>query len=451
VKVKKTNVLKCSIAVALVAVFMVSGCAPITVSSTPSNAKVYMKDSDRLIGTTPVTVNLFANSKELVVRKSGFLSKSLVLSPIDPEMVNVELQRRGKVFLLSQPSGAKLFVAGKREPVGKTPYLIDYGKPYRTFEVRAPGYIVTQYTIADDPEGNMLVELERESSVIVMSNPKNVEVYNHNGTRIGVTPCTVPAGEGATFKLRKEGYYSQEVVIDSETESPLTVKLEREPIIIVYSDPEDAVVTYRGVMVGKTPFRRLVEEDMELEISAERHYTKQVTIAPDSPRRVEVKLDPKPYITVNSSPSRARLYRSGGVELIGSTPIEVLVEKDTAYEMHLPGHAIRPFVLSPESSRTVTVPLMPATAGVAKTVLIDSRPSGALVYRPGGAELIGTTPLEQHLSDERSFELHLDGFKPKVVTVAPDSADNVVFALARDESARNVTISDPLLNTPSSF
>ena len=162
-------------------------------------------------------------------------------------------------------------------------------------------------------------------------------------------------------------------------------------------------------------------------------------------------LEKKPYVSITSKPSGAQLYRSGGVELLGTTPVEVLVEKDTAFEIHKVGYDIKPFMLSPESSREVTVPLKEAAASMEKMVRIDSKPSGAKVYRPGGAEFIGETPLEQHVRNERSFELHLEGFKTKFVTVAPDSSDNVVFALAKDESARNVTVSDPLLNTPSSF
>jgi len=86
-----------------------------------------------------------------------------------------------------------------------------------------------------------------------------------------------------------------------------------------------------------------------------------------------------------------------------------------------------------------------------KTVIIDSEPSGAMVYRPGGAELIGKTPLEQHIRGERTLELQLNGFESKIITVTPDSADNVVFALARDESARNVTVSDLLVEYPFVF
>ena len=434
---------------ALVSGFLLSGCAPVTVGSTTKGASVYYKKSNKLIGPAPVKVTLYANSREVVVRKDGYFSKTVLLSPVGPENISVKLKKRDKVLILSRPSGAELFVEGKK--VGKTPYRFDYDKSYRSFEVRLPGYAPYTLEIPSDPEGNLVAELEREPSIMIISKPKNVEVYDKDGQKLGVTPLAVPAVESCTLELRKEGYYSQEVGLDEETESPFVVELEREPIIIVYSDPDDALVVYHNVTVGKTPIRYLVKKEMVLEVSANRYYTKKVAIAPDSPRKVFVKLDPMPYITVNTTPPNAKLYRSGGVELVGSTPIEILVEKDTALEIHKPGFAVKHFVLSPKSNSKITVPLAKTTSSEEKVVRIDSTPSGAEVYRPGGAELIGTTPLEQPVRFERSFELHKPGYKTKIVTVAPDSSDTVVFALAKDGSKGNVTLSDPLLNTPASF
>ncbi|RKX42065.1 MAG: hypothetical protein DRP64_10415 [Verrucomicrobia bacterium] len=429
----------------------VSGCAPVTVSSMPPDANVYYKKGDKLIGPAPARVMLYANSREVVVRKAGYFSQSVVLSPVGSETVSVELRRRKKVFLVSHPSGAELYVKGQEKKVGKTPFLLDYNQSHRVFAVRALGYSTQIITIPEDPEGNITVDLEREPTVTVVSKPKNVEIYTKAGRRLGVTPLAVPASKEGMLELRKEGYYSQEVSVGPETESPYVVELDREPVIIVYSEPKNATVVHRGVILGRTPYRRLVKEDMDLEISADRYYTKKITIAADSPWKISVKLDPKPYIMVKSNPPNAELYRSGGVELLGTTPTEILVEKDVAFEMHKEGFDIKSFMLSVDSKREVTVPLVQSFASRGKTVLIDSDPSGAAVYRPGGAELLGRTPLEQRVNSERTFELQLDGFKPKIVTVAPDSANNIVFALAKDESARNVATSDPLLNTPSSF
>jgi hypothetical protein len=439
------------VALGLVTVFSLTGCASVTVSSVPPNARVYHKNSDKRIGTTPVKINLYANSKEVVVRKDGYFSKTVLLSTIDPKNIDVELQRRTKVLLLSRPSGAELYVEGIKEKVGKTPYRIDYDKPHRKFEVRSLGYASQSIAIPEDPEGNMVVELVREPSLILTSKPKGADVFDTDGQKLGQTPMAIPAEEESILELRKVGYYPQQAKIGSETESPFVVELKREPIVIIHSEPEDAIVTYRGVALGKTPYRRLVEGDMDLEISVDRYYTRKITISPDSPRQVKVKLEPKPYITVQSSPANAELYRSGGVELIGRTPIEILVEDDTSLEMHKPGYAIKPFTLSATSSSEVTVPLVQSVGGIEKTVLIDSKPSGAKVYRPGGAELIGTTPLKQRVRYERTFELQYKGYQTKIVTIAPDSSDNVVFALAKDGSAGNVAISDPLLNTPLSF
>ncbi|VGO16586.1 hypothetical protein PDESU_05177 [Pontiella desulfatans] len=446
----KNTQLSTSFAAGLAIVMAISGCAPVTMDSTPSQARVYYKDNDKLIGKTPLKVNLVASNKELIVRKEGYFSKTVVLSPIDPDNITVVLAKRNMVLLVSKPEGAELFVEGVGR-VGRTPYRLDYKKPHRTFTVKAPGYADQLFTVPEEPEGDVVIDLERTDMVIVESNPRNAEVYTADGKKVGTTPIAISATEKQVLRLCKEGYYDMPFAIDAETTSPHVLKMEREPIVIVYSEPEGATVVHRGVALGKTPFRQLVKEDMDLEISYDRHYGKKITIAPDSPRSVNVSLELKPYVVIKSNPVGAQLYRSGGVELLGTTPVEVLVEKDTAFEMHKQGFDIKPFMLSSESNREVVVPLREAISAMEKTVLIDSEPSGAKVYRPGGAEFIGETPLEQRLRGERTFELQLDGFKTKIVTVAPDSADNVTFALAKDESARNVTVSDPLLNTPSSF
>lgn len=446
----KRNIVKLTAALALVAVSILTGCAPVTVSSIPPGAKVYYKDKDKLIGTAPVKVNLFARDKNLVVRKDGYFSHSLVVSPVDPQNTTVELRPCDRVLIMSEPTGADLYVEGVGR-VGHTPYRIDYEKPYRTFEIRAYGYAARKFTVPEDPEDHIMISLDREDLVTVDSKPKNAHIIDPNGNDLGTTPLAIPASGLSTYTIFKDGYYSKEFTFDKDTPNPLVIELERQPIVIIYSDPAGARVVNRGVTLGQTPFRQLVEEDMKLDIESDRCYTKTITIAPDSPHAVNVTLDPKPYVTIDSNPSGAKLYLSGGIELVGSTPVEVLIEKDTAFEMHLDGYDIKPFTLSQNSSTNVTVPLVSSLAANEKTILIDSEPSGAEVYRPGGAELIGTTPFEQRVRGERTYELHLTGYKTKIVTVATDSSDHVVFALARDESARNVTVSDPLLNTPSSF
>ncbi len=447
---KKKTYAKLSIAIGLLAAFGITGCAPVTVSSTPPGANVYTKNKNKLIGTTPVKVNLVVRDKELVVRKDGYFSKSVVLSTIDPVSTTVELRRRERVLLVTEPAGADLYVDGVGR-VGKTPYKIDYTQPYRTFQVKVPGYASRSVTIPEDPESNVVIKLDREETVTLVTRPKNAVIFDEDGNNLGTTPLAVAAGVPHAYAIRKDGYYAQDITVDSETENPVVVELKREPVVTVYSEPAGACIVYKGVELGQTPFRQLVKEDMDIVIRSDRYYDKQITLTPDAPKTVNVSLEPMPYVTIESQPAGATLYLSGGVELVGVTPIEVLIEKDTAFEMHKNGYDIKQFLLSPDSRSDVTVPLVESLAASEKTVHIDSEPTGAEVYRPGGAELIGKTPFEQRVRGERTFELHLDGYETKIVTVATDSADSVVFALAKDESARNVTVSDPLLNTPSSF
>jgi len=434
----------------LASAFVLTGCAPVTVSSIPPNAAVYAKHKDKLLGTTPITINMVALDKELVLRKEGYFSKTVVLSSIDPVNTTVKLKRRNYVLIITEPVGAELHVEGVGR-IGVTPYKMNYDQPYRTFRVKAAGYGTQTFTMPEDPENHVVINLAREELVQLVTKPKNAEVFDLNANHLGSTPLSIPGGEERTYEIRKDGYYPLQVTVNKDTENPFIVELEREPVVLVQSEPSGALIEYRGVLLGKTPFRHLVKEEMDIVIKADRYYDKEISLSPDSPRVVDIELAPKPFVLISSDPEGATLYRSGGVEVVGTTPVEVLIEKDTAFELQMDGYDTKPFLLSPDSTSSVTVPLAESIAALEKTILIDSTPSGAEVYRPGGAELIGTTPFEQRVRGERSFELHLEGYTTKIVTVATDSADSIVFALARDESARNVTVSDPLLNTPSSF
>jgi len=244
-------------AVGLLMAVSLSGCAPVTVSSIPSGAGVYEKDSGKLLGTAPVKVNMIAGGKELVVRKDGYFSQTVAVSPIDPVSITVRLPRRDQVLVLSHPDGADLYVEGVGR-VGKTPYRMDYEKPYRVFELRAEGYASRSFTVPEDPEGDIVIDLERDDAVHLVTTPKNAEVFDLQGKRLGGTPLAVPATEARSYEIRKDGYYSRQVSVGPETVSPFVVELEREPHITVYSEPEGAYVIHRGVVLGQTPFRHLV-------------------------------------------------------------------------------------------------------------------------------------------------------------------------------------------------
>lgn len=438
------------IAGGLAMIFAFLGCAPVTISSVPPDAQVYCKGGDKLIGTTPVEVRMAVADKEVVVRKAGYFPKTVTLSTVDSENVEVRLMRRGKVLLLSKPKNVNLFVDGFGL-VGSTPYMLDYDKPYRTFEVKTPGYAMQSFTIPESPTGNVIIDLDRYEMIAVISDPEGAKVFNAAGENIGETPLAIPFIDDQVYELRESGYYNLEFSVDKKTGSSLSLEMKKEPIVIISSDPEGAIVVDRGVVLGRTPYRHLVTEELEFELKLDRYYSQRITVVSNSLRNVTVVLDPKPYVLVQSLPEGGDLYRSGGVELIGHTPVEVLVEKDLALEIHKKDFDIKPFILSPESSREVSVPLVKSQASFEKTVLIDSEPSGALVYRPGGAEFIGETPLEQHLRSERSFELQLNGFVTKIITVAPDSSDSIVFVLEKEERVENRVTTDPLLNIPASF
>jgi len=293
--------------------------------------------------------------------------------------------------------------------------------------------------------------LQRKPSVLLVSKPPKAKVYQA-GKLLGETPLKVDASSAVVLDLTKAGYNTTRVVLDPSSPPRTIVQLQRKPTVIINSTPENATVYMNGRPVGKTPFVCMANKVTTLEVGAERHGTETITVSPDSPSRINVKLKPLPYVTVDSVPSGAKLYRLGGLQLIGTTPVSLLVENDTALELHKPGYEVKIFSLSPDAGRSVKIPLKKREEKQIKTITINSIPSGAKVYRPGGVELLGKTPLKEKVAAEKTFELQMKGYKTKIVTVAPESPDTVTFKMEKEEEKKpEIIIGEPVLNIPSSL
>jgi hypothetical protein len=77
--------------VAVVGYAMAGSLGRVVVTSTPSGAQVVV--SGRVVGTTPATLKLPAGQKiRLQIRKSGFKTKSLTLTPKDGKTTKVSVR-----------------------------------------------------------------------------------------------------------------------------------------------------------------------------------------------------------------------------------------------------------------------------------------------------------------------------------------------------------------------
>ncbi|MCF7849066.1 MAG: PEGA domain-containing protein [Kiritimatiellales bacterium] len=447
----RTKLFVKAVAVAVVSVAFISvGCAPVTISSTPAGAEVYDKGTGELVGETPTKVNIYHSGRKVLVKKPGYFAKTVDVKSNSPKSVSVDMTPMDRLILTSQPSGAEIYVPGQDRPVGRTPF--ELSQTGVSYELRLSGYKNKMVSVPSDPERNVRVELQREPTVMLSSKPGGAMV-SQSGKFLGETPLAVEAAGTVALDIRKAGYNAKKITLGPKSAAQTTVVLDREPSVIIYSKPANAVVSLNGRVVGKTPFSYLATEQATFEVKADKFYPAKVTVSSKSPSRVDAVLKPMPYVTIDSAPTGANLFRLGGVEQVGTTPVSILIATDTMLELRKPGYEVKTFALSSASEKNVKVTLVKNAVSKVKSVTVNSKPSGAKIYRPGGAELLGTTPLKQTVPAEKTLELQLKGYVTKIVTVSPESPETVTFKLEKEEKKGpgDIVIGDPLLNTPTSF
>jgi len=434
----------------LTATFISVGCAPVTISSTPTGAEVYDKGTGELVGETPAKVNILYSDKEVLLKKPGYFAKTVNVKSNSPKKVSVTMNTMDRLLLTSNPSGAGVFVPGQDSPVGRTPF--ELSQTGVSYEVRLAGYHNQVVNVPSDPESNIRAELQRKPTVTLSSKPSKAMV-SQSGQFLGETPIKVDAEGTVYLEISKAGYNVKKITLGPQSAAQSTVVLEREPSVIIYSKPENAIVSLNGRVIGETPFSYLTAEQTTFSVKADQYYPKTITVSPSSPSRIDAVLKPMPFVKIDSAPTGAKLYRLGGVEQVGTTPMSVLIANDTMLELRKQGYEVKTFALSPASKKNVKVTLEKSVKAKAKTVTVNSKPSGAKIFRPGGAELLGKTPLKQKVAAEKTLELQLNGYKTKIVTVAPESSDSITFKLEKEEKQGpgDIVIGDPLLNTPTSF
>ncbi len=119
----------------------------LTISSTPKGASVMVKGKYQ--GTTPVTVNLSANTEHtLVLSKAGYSTKEqrITLRPEEERAIEVKLNAvYGTVFLTTRPAGARVEIDGKKVDISSGRLRLT--TRLHTLTVSKPGYVTEQLSI----------------------------------------------------------------------------------------------------------------------------------------------------------------------------------------------------------------------------------------------------------------------------------------------------------------
>ena len=111
--------------------------------------------------------------------------------------------------------------------------------------------------------------------------------------------------------------------------------------------------------LGEVPYTELIKEVRAFEIRKAGYYPKTVTLSPDSPPDIYVKLEPIPMKRIVTIPEGATVSRIGKEEVIGEAPMNILVGSERLIEVYMDGYARRVVGIGPDSPDQITIQLVP--------------------------------------------------------------------------------------------
>jgi hypothetical protein len=332
-------------------VLVLCSCAPVTINSSPEDAEVYDASGQTRLGATPFNTAVAYSDRQYIIRKEGYFDQAVLLNYKTEKKVNVSLQSV-PVELTSEPV-AKIYQSDNDTPIGQTPAKIPVLSSSRTYTLKADGYYDREISISADTVNPLAITLDRRPIVTLSAKPAGAEIYE-NGKKVGTGSITEEILNPRTFELRKDGYFSKTVTLKGAPPYEVSAELKAFPVITVSATPATAQILRSGKTIGTGSAKLSVGEKINLEVKADRFYAEKVSLTPDSPAQVSVNLKAMPYVTVASRPAGAQVY--SGSKLLGTAPVELLVEKPVTVELRKDGFISKTSTLS-GSDATVAVAL----------------------------------------------------------------------------------------------
>ncbi len=350
--------------VAGAALLVLSGCSTFRITSMPA-ADIY--EAGEKIGRTPYSFNLVSGKQTFVLKRHGYVEEEVVVTALDSKRTHVDLQWVGRTRIDSQPPGAEVRRLEDAELIGTTPCSMHLARPERVI-LRLKGYESVEYDLT--PNESYVVELKPKAGfksafykdIMFTSEQGSVEIYDRvAGERVGVTPVKLNLEAGVALEYRMSGHKPKQVLI-SRTAPPRVV-IELEPYAsVTLIGPEGAEVYRAGGVekLGELPHAVSLDGVALFEIKKEGFRDLSLAVAPDSPKRLRVELEEIPYKTIVSEPLGAAVYRLGGIEKLGETPYETVVDGERIFEIKKKGFVPLTLGLGPDSPKSTKVPLAPA-------------------------------------------------------------------------------------------
>jgi len=353
-----------------VAALALCSCAPVTITSVPSGAGVYSADGQNELGVTPFGTSVIHGDKSFTVRQPGYFDQSVILDYNSPRTVAVALQPVPVLVESSPP--AFIYAQDSAAPIGKTPMKLFVAEEDTTYTLKADGYYDQEITVGTGSASPLTVTLARRPIVTLSATPAGVEVYE-KGRKIGTAPVVEEISTSRTFELRKENFFPRSVTLDGAPPYEVSVDLKPFPVITVSATPGNADIYSGGKIAGKGTASFSIGQATPVEVKADRFYPQTVTLTPESAARVSIELKAMPFVTIQSEPSGAQV--SVGGRAVGSTPVELLVEKQTSVKFSKEGFVTQTSTINP-SDRQISVKLqeVPPPAEEEKPVVPPKEP-----------------------------------------------------------------------------
>lgn len=307
--------------------------APVTIHSTPEGAEVYTAGATNAVGVTPFKTYIFHPSKKFEIRLDKFRNKPVTLNFNSPKDVFVTLHPI-PVLVYTKPN-ADIYAAGSDTLLGRTPLEVDVLLKDQNYVLKTKDYYDQNIVVGLSSPNPLVIEMKHRPIITITAKQSGVKIYE-NGRFFANAPITEEITKARTFEFRKDGFYKKTVSLTPEKTHrmayKMAVSLDPLPVITIKATPSNAdiYVVGKSDKIGTGSAKLMIEKETSFEVKADRYYTKNFTVSAKS-QRAAVTLKPMPYVTITSDPSGAQVYL--GDKLLGTTPLEQLIETETTYKL----------------------------------------------------------------------------------------------------------------------
>ncbi len=249
------------------------------------------------------------------------------------------------------------------------------------------------------------------------------DIYE-NGERLGTTPYAFNLVSGARrFTLKRYGYVEEEVYVSSLAPKRQHINLQWIGRTRVDTLPKGASIvdTETGEELGTTPCSLFLKKPAHVQVRLDGFETIERDVVPNQNHLFELeslsgyKSAFYRKISFSSRQGPVEIYDRIAGELIGITPVTLMVEAGSALEYRLPGCRPMQVLISRNEPALVQIELEPLTR------VTLTGPPGAQVYRAGGIERLGEVPYTVEIDGDALFEIKKEGCYDRSVAVSPAS------------------------------